>query len=65
MRERTTLVGGHLEHGPTADGGWRVQLSIPRNLTGARAGAGVRAGAGAGAIDAAGEAAAAAQADLR
>lgn len=67
MRERTTLIGGHLEHGPTADGGWRVQLSIPRDLTGARAGAGVRAGAGAGAgaIDAAGEAAAAAQEDLR
>lgn len=37
MRERTTLIGGHLEHGPTADGGWRVQLSIPRDLTGARA----------------------------
>lgn len=37
MHERAGLVGAQLEHGPTADGGWRVHLSIPRDLTGTRA----------------------------
>lgn len=29
MRERADLIGGTLEAGPTADGGWRVLLTIP------------------------------------
>lgn len=29
MRERAALIGGTLEAGPTADGGWRVRLTIP------------------------------------
>ncbi|HEX7349807.1 sensor histidine kinase [Brachybacterium sp.] len=35
MRERAELMGGQLEHGPTAGGGWRVHLRLPRDLTGA------------------------------
>ena len=29
MTERAQLVGGHLEHGPTAEGGWQVRLTLP------------------------------------
>ncbi|TQL02817.1 sensor histidine kinase [Cellulomonas sp. SLBN-39] len=29
MRERAALVGGTLDAGPTADGGWRVHLRVP------------------------------------
>lgn len=29
MRERVTLIGGRLEAGPSADGGWRVHLTLP------------------------------------
>jgi signal transduction histidine kinase len=29
MRERVTLIGGELDAGPTADGGWRVRLTVP------------------------------------
>lgn len=29
MRERAAVLGGTLEHGPTADGGWRVLANIP------------------------------------
>ena len=29
MRERAELLGGHLDAGPTADGGWRVSLTLP------------------------------------
>ncbi len=31
MRERTRLVGGTLETGPTAEGGFRVAAVLPRN----------------------------------
>ncbi|MGP5126351.1 sensor histidine kinase [Brachybacterium tyrofermentans] len=34
MRERADLIGARLEHGPTADGGWQVRLSIPRDRVG-------------------------------
>lgn len=34
MRERADLIGARLEHGPTADGGWLVRLSIPRDSIG-------------------------------
>ncbi|MGP9683808.1 sensor histidine kinase [Brachybacterium sp. AOP3-A1-3] len=34
MRERADLIGARLEHGPTADGGWSVRLSIPRDRVG-------------------------------
>ena len=34
MRERADLIGARLEHGPTADGGWLVRLSIPRDRVG-------------------------------
>ncbi|MBY6538003.1 sensor histidine kinase [Rhodococcus sp. BP-349] len=30
MRERAVLVGGHVHHGPTADGRWTVTLQLPR-----------------------------------
>lgn len=30
MRERAALVGAELATGPTADGGWRVRLTLPR-----------------------------------
>ena len=30
MQERAGLAGGALEAGPTADGGWRVRLDLPR-----------------------------------
>jgi signal transduction histidine kinase len=30
MRERASLIGAALEAGPTADGGWRVRLTVPR-----------------------------------
>ena len=29
LRERIALVGGTLEAGPTADGGWRVVARLP------------------------------------
>ncbi|ANY06347.1 sensor histidine kinase [Pseudonocardia sp. HH130630-07] len=29
LAERATLVGGHLDHGPTAAGGWRVAIRLP------------------------------------
>ena len=29
LRERVALLGGTLDAGPTADGGWRVQARIP------------------------------------
>jgi signal transduction histidine kinase len=29
MRERASLIGGELNAGPTADGGWRVRLTVP------------------------------------
>lgn len=29
MRERVALIGGRLEAGPSADGGWRVHLALP------------------------------------
>lgn len=31
MRERADLIGASLEYGPIVDGGWKVQLSIPRS----------------------------------
>ncbi|MDA2808749.1 sensor histidine kinase [Nocardiopsis suaedae] len=31
MRERVSLFGGHLETGPTANGGFRVRADIPHN----------------------------------
>ncbi|MCY1141342.1 histidine kinase [Actinoplanes sp. Pm04-4] len=30
MRERAALIGAELEAGPTAEGGWRVRLTVPR-----------------------------------
>ena len=33
MRERTTLLGGTFQAGPTADRGWRVQATLPRTWT--------------------------------
>jgi hypothetical protein len=30
MRERAALVGAELAAGPTADGGWRVRLTLHR-----------------------------------
>ncbi len=45
MRERAELVGADLRYGPTIDGGWQVQLTIPRDPASgaeARAGAGTR-----------------------
>lgn len=29
LAERAALIGGHLEHGPTGDGGWRVAMWLP------------------------------------
>ena len=29
LAERATLVGGHLDHGPTAAGGWQVAMRLP------------------------------------
>ncbi|MDY7084200.1 MAG: histidine kinase [Actinomycetota bacterium] len=29
MRERASLIGGELNAGPTAEGGWRVRLTVP------------------------------------
>ncbi|MEV1291974.1 histidine kinase [Pseudonocardia sp. NPDC049635] len=29
LAERATLVGGELDHGPTASGGWRVRMRLP------------------------------------
>lgn len=31
MRERASLIGGELDAGPTADGGWRVRLTVPED----------------------------------
>ena len=31
MTERAALLGGHLQAGPLPDGGWRVDVTIPRN----------------------------------
>jgi signal transduction histidine kinase len=31
MSERAALLGGKLEAGPSADGGWRVEVVLPRN----------------------------------
>ncbi len=31
MRERAELLDATLEHGPTADGGWRVRVQLPRD----------------------------------
>lgn len=31
MRERASLIGGELNAGPTADGGWRVRLTVPED----------------------------------
>lgn len=33
MKERTTLLGGTFQAGPTADRGWRVQATLPRTRT--------------------------------
>ncbi len=33
MQERTTLLGGTFQAGPTADRGWRVQATLPRTWT--------------------------------
>ncbi|WP_193103825.1 sensor histidine kinase [Brachybacterium sp. FME24] len=44
MRERADLVGAQLDHGPTADGGWRVRLILPRDTTGDRPSTAQRAG---------------------
>jgi signal transduction histidine kinase len=30
MRERVALLGGTLRAGPAPDGGWRVELEVPR-----------------------------------
>lgn len=30
MRERATLIGASFEAGPTADGGWRTRMDVPR-----------------------------------
>lgn len=30
MRERASLIGAALDAGPTADGGWRVRITVPR-----------------------------------
>ena len=35
MLERAQLVGGRLEAGPSADGGWVAELTIPRDTVGA------------------------------
>lgn len=37
MRERAELIGGRLASGPSADGGWLVELRIPRDAVGASA----------------------------
>lgn len=37
MRERAELIGGRLVSGPSADGGWLVELRIPRDTVGAPA----------------------------
>jgi signal transduction histidine kinase len=29
LAERVRLAGGHLAHGPTAEGGWRVEARLP------------------------------------
>ena len=34
MQERADLLGATLRYGATADGGWQVQVEIPRDLTG-------------------------------
>lgn len=33
MRERAQLVGGHLDYGATADGGWEVRLTVRKDPT--------------------------------
>ncbi|WP_423920917.1 sensor histidine kinase [Frigoribacterium sp. 2-23] len=38
MRERADLVGARLDVGPTDAGGWRVELTLPREAAGASAG---------------------------
>jgi len=32
MRERATLIGGFFDSGPTAEGGWRNTMRIPRDI---------------------------------
>ena len=32
MHERTALLGGRFHAGPAADGGWRVEAELPREV---------------------------------